>query len=49
MRGLEHEHQLEISVDGERAPAAFGGDKEIVASSDNPTTTGDAVDGRHGA
>jgi mono/diheme cytochrome c family protein len=47
MRGLEYEHQLEISVDGERVHlAAFGGDKEIVASSDNPTTTGDAVDGR---
>ena len=47
MRGLEYEHQLEISVDGERVHlAAFGGDKEIAASSDNPTTTGDAVDGR---
>ena len=47
MRGLEYEHQLEISVDGERVHlASFGGDKEIVASSDNPTTTGDAVDGR---
>jgi mono/diheme cytochrome c family protein len=47
MRGLEYEHQLEISVDGERVHlAAFGGDREIVASSDNPTTTGDAVDGR---
>ena len=47
MRGLEYEHQLEIAVDGERVHlAAFGGDREIVASSDNPTTTGDAVDGR---
>jgi hypothetical protein len=47
MRGLEYEHQLEISVDGERVHlASFGGDKEIIASSDNPTTTGDAVDGR---
>jgi mono/diheme cytochrome c family protein len=47
MRGLEYEHQLEISVDGARVHlAAFGGDKEITASSDNPTTTGDAVDGR---
>ena len=36
-----------ISVDGERVHlAAFGGDKEIAASSDNPTTIGDAVDGR---
>jgi mono/diheme cytochrome c family protein len=47
MRGLEYEHHLEISVDGERVHlAAFGGDREIIASSDNPTTTGDAVDGR---
>ena len=47
MRGLEYQHQLEISVDGERVHlASFGGDKEIAASSDNPTTTGDAVDGR---
>ena len=47
MRGLEYPHQLEISVDGERVHlAAFGGDAEIAGSSDNPTTTGDAVDGR---
>jgi hypothetical protein len=47
MRGLEYPHQLEISVDGERVHlASFGGDKEIAASSDNPTTTGDSVDGR---
>ena len=47
MRGLEYEHQLEISVDGQRVHlAAFGGDNEIKASSDNPTTTGDSVDGR---
>jgi mono/diheme cytochrome c family protein len=46
-RGLEYPHQLEISVDGQRVHlASFGGDKEIAASSDNPTTTGDAVDGR---
>jgi hypothetical protein len=47
MRGLEYPHQLEISVDGRRVHlASFGGDAEITASSDNPTTTGDAVDGR---
>jgi hypothetical protein len=46
-RGLEYPHQLEISVDGVRVHlASFGGDTEIAASSDNPTTTGDAVDGR---
>jgi mono/diheme cytochrome c family protein len=47
MRGLEYAHQLEISVNGERVHlASFGGDKEITASSDNPTITGDDVDGR---
>jgi hypothetical protein len=47
MRGLEYPHQLEISVDGQRVHlASFGGDKEIAASSENPTTTGDDVDGR---
>jgi mono/diheme cytochrome c family protein len=47
MRGLEYPHQLEISVNGARVHlAAFGGDKEIAASSDNPTITGDDVDGR---
>ena len=47
MRGLEYPHQLEISVDGQRVHlATFGGDKEITSSSDNPTTTGDEVDGR---
>ena len=47
MRGLEYPHQLEITVDGERVHlASFGGDEEITNSSDNPTTTGDSVDGR---
>jgi mono/diheme cytochrome c family protein len=47
MRGLEYPHQLEITVDGERVHlASFGGDEEIIASSENPTTTGDDVDGR---
>jgi hypothetical protein len=47
MRGLEYEQQLEIAVDGERVHvASFGGDKEIAASSENPTTTGNDVDGR---
>jgi cytochrome c553 len=47
MRGLEYPHQLEISVDGERVHLApFGGDQEIAGSSENPTTTGDDVDGR---
>ncbi|HEV8394420.1 MAG TPA: DUF1592 domain-containing protein [Vicinamibacterales bacterium] len=47
MRGLEYPQQLEIAVDGERVHlASFGGDKEIAASSENPTTTGNDVDGR---
>jgi mono/diheme cytochrome c family protein len=47
MRGLEHPHQLEISVDGERVHlAAFGGDQDVTNSSDNPTTTGDEIDER---
>jgi hypothetical protein len=50
MRGLEYPHQLEITVNGERVHlATFGGDKEITASSDNPTITGDDVDGRFSA
>jgi mono/diheme cytochrome c family protein len=47
MRGLEYPHQLEISVDGQRVHvASFGGDAEIAASSENPTTTGDDIDNR---
>ncbi len=47
MRGLEYPHQLEITVDGERVHlASFGGDEEITASSENPTTTGNDVDAR---
>jgi mono/diheme cytochrome c family protein len=47
MRGLEYPHQLEISVDGERVHiASFGGEKDVIASSANPTTTGDQVDER---
>ena len=47
MRGLEFPHQLEISVDGARVHlASFGGDKDVTASSDNPTTTGDEIDER---
>ena len=47
MRGLEFPHQLEISVDGQRVHlASFGGDEDVRASSDNPTTTGDEIDDR---
>jgi len=47
MRGLEQPHQLEISVDGVRIHlAGFGGDKDVTASSANPTLTGDEIDER---
>jgi hypothetical protein len=47
MRGLEHPHHLEISVDGERVHlAAFGGDEDVSRSSANPTLTGDEIDER---
>jgi len=47
MRGLEFPHQLEMSVDGVRVHlASFGGDTDVRSSSDNPTTTGDEIDGR---
>jgi mono/diheme cytochrome c family protein len=47
MRGLEFPHQLEISVDDQRVHlASFGGDRDVSASSDNPTTTGDEIDNR---
>jgi mono/diheme cytochrome c family protein len=47
MRGLEYGHTLEIAVDGVRVhTASFGGNEEVTASSDNPTTTANAVDDR---
>ena len=47
MRGLEYPHHLEITIDGERVHlASFGGSAEVAASSENPTTTGDEIDGR---
>jgi hypothetical protein len=47
MRGLEYPQHLEYTVDGERVHlAAFGGNDEIKASSDNPTIAGDKVDAR---
>jgi mono/diheme cytochrome c family protein len=47
MRGLEYPQHLEYTVDGERVHlAAFGGNTEIKASSNNPTIAGDEVDAR---
>jgi mono/diheme cytochrome c family protein len=47
VRGLENEHQLETTVDGQRVLlAAFGGESDFKASMENPTTAGDAVEKR---
>ena len=47
MRGLEYEHQIEVSVDGARVHlASFGGDDDFRASLKNPTLAGDDVDNR---
>ncbi len=47
MRGLEYEHQLEITVDGARVHlASFGGDEDFKASLKNPTLAGDDVEAR---
>ena len=47
MRGLESPHQLEVTVDGERANlASFGGSEDFTAALQNPTAAGDAVDAR---
>jgi hypothetical protein len=47
MRGLEYEHQLEITVDGMRVHlASFGGDEDFKASLRNPTLAGDDVEAR---
>jgi len=47
MRGLEYEHQLEITVDGARVHlASFGGDEDFKASLRNPTLAGDDVEAR---
>jgi hypothetical protein len=47
MRGLENAHDLEITVDGARVHlASFGGPDDFVASLENPTAAGDAVDAR---
>ncbi len=46
-RGLENPHQLEITVDGERAYLGpVGGEADLAASLENPTIGGDAIDAR---
>ena len=47
MRGLEYQHQIEITVDGARVHlASFGGDEDFKASLKNPTLAGDDVEAR---
>ena len=47
VRGLENQHELEMTFDGERVLlAAFGGESDFKASMENPTTAGDAVERR---
>jgi hypothetical protein len=47
LRGLEAEHEVEISVDGERVHAAtIGGLEDLTSLFAQPTDTGDAVDAR---
>jgi hypothetical protein len=47
VRGLEQEHDLEVSLDGERIVLArFGGPKDEQAGYDFPTSAGDAIEKR---
>lgn len=47
MRGLEHPHQIEIAVDGQRVHlATIGGDADFRASLQNITAAADAVEAR---
>jgi mono/diheme cytochrome c family protein len=47
MRGLEHEHQIEIAVDGERVHlATLGGDADFRAALENITAAADAIEAR---
>jgi hypothetical protein len=47
LRGLEHPHEVEITVDGERVHAAtIGGNGDLAAAFEKPTDTADAIDAR---
>ncbi len=47
MRGLDSQHEVEISVDGERVHvASIGGPEDLASLFAQPTDTGDAVDAR---
>jgi hypothetical protein len=47
LRGLEHPHTVEVTLDGKRIRlAAIGGDADLTAAFDKPTETADAIDAR---
>jgi mono/diheme cytochrome c family protein len=47
LRGLEHPHPVEVTLDGVRIRyATIGGDEDLRAAFDKPTETADAVDAR---
>jgi Protein of unknown function (DUF1592)/Protein of unknown function (DUF1588)/Protein of unknown function (DUF1587)/Protein of unknown function (DUF1585)/Protein of unknown function (DUF1595)/Cytochrome C oxidase, cbb3-type, subunit III len=47
LRGLEHPHDVEITVDGQRVhTATIGGTVDLAAAFDKPTDTADAIDAR---
>ena len=47
LRGLEHPHAVEVTLDGERVRfATIGGDADLAAAFDKPTDTADAIDAR---
>lgn len=47
LRGLEREHQFEITIDGQRARLVnIGGPQDLASLFDSPTDTSDAVDAR---
>ena len=47
LRGLEHPHTVEVTLDGARIRyATLGGDDDLRAAFDKPTETADAIDAR---
>ena len=47
VRGIEHPHQIDITIDGERIHSAtIGGYNDLAAAFDKPTDTADAIDAR---
>ena len=47
LRGLEHPHAVEVTLDGERLRfATIGGDADLSAAFEKPTETADAIDAR---